>query len=184
MKKPLTFEARIASLIRIQTVGAVLNDLSVRVDTVRIYDPRQNRNDVTSMEITDSVKEGQTVYVEAFKGFGTDYRTVPWNAGVTLGDRVVPIVGGWDVGSMAGADGYYPMGSFVPPVDIVADLPDNLELGVPVKLLLQFVSGAERVHLWVPMEPAKTQTVTHELKDRVKGVFLLSVDEHEGGDRL
>lgn len=162
--------------LRIQTRSAVANDLAVRVNDVRVYDPQTDRNTVTEMQFTGPVAEGAVVYVEAYKGFGVAYRLAAWEAAIGLRGQVYLEGGGFETDNVTAGNDWYPMGLFVPPSAIVVGL-EELEPGVAKKLVLQFASGAIASEVWVPSEANEVRDVIHRRQDQVRKVWLLDIDE-------
>jgi hypothetical protein len=173
---PLPFSRVPHDQVRVATDFAVQNDLSVRIGANRVYDPKQNRNAVTSAVLTAPVPEGATLYVDVFKGFAANFQTSNWSAGVSVGGRVFQFGGGINSGSKPGSDGYIPIGNFVVPSLFEYRPKPPSTPGDIVRFLHVFRSGMVREEL-ERVDAASGRTFVHALRDNLQAVVQAEIDE-------
>lgn len=170
--KQVEFKRLGAISVRVQTVDAVRNDLAIRVDSVRVYDPQQAVNDRTRGEAPGPFREGVRCYVEAYKNSGATYQVSAWDAAICFDGPVVSKGGGFNSEAVAGADGYYPMGDFVVPSFIDVEL-EGLRENAVYRLAYVFQSGGMEVVPWVAEADKEKRRWLVDRQDTLSKVWLL-----------
>mgnify|MGYP001283770368 CR=1 FL=1 len=158
--------------IRVQTSGNVRNDLAIRVDSVRVYDPQLTVNAPTSGQVAGPFREGVRCYIEAYKSSGVTYQVSAWDAAVIFDESVILKGGGFETAATAGDDGYYPMGDFVIPSIIETEL-DGLVPHAVARIAYYFAGGGSEVVSWIPDHKKETRRWMVDRQDQVKKVLLL-----------
>jgi hypothetical protein len=170
--KQLDFKRIGAMSVRVQTSDAVTNDLSLRVDEVRLYDPQGTGSGIAQGIAPGPFKEGARCYVEASKNSGATYQLSGWDAAIRFDDSAISKGGGFNTVATVGSHGYYAMGDFVIPSVIVCEA-DGLKPGVAARLAFVFESGSVEVDAWIPDSKTETRRWMHDRQDRVEKVWLL-----------
>ncbi len=171
--KQVEFKRIGAISVRVQTVDSVRNDLAIRVDSVRVYDPQQAVNSRTRGEVPGPFREGVRCYVEAYKNSGTTYQLSAWDAAVQFDGRPIVIKGGgFNTAATTGDNGYYPMGDFVIPSFIEVEL-EELKENQVYRLVYVFESGGMEVVPWVAEADKETRRWLVDRQDVLAKVWLL-----------